>query len=99
MIARAFLCGAVGAAAFLATTIVTTSSAEAACASRTFTGRASGLLRSTTGIAARTDWRADVRRELGFSYGFWSRASNRVTLCNRRASGGWYCRARARPCT
>jgi hypothetical protein len=98
MIARAFLCGAIAAAAFSATTIVTTTSAEAACASRNFTGRASGVLRSVTGIAARSDWRSVVRREVGWSYGFWSRASNRVTRCNRRRAGGWYCRARARPC-
>jgi hypothetical protein len=99
MIARAFLCGAIAAAAFSATTIMTSTSAEAACTSRTFTGRASGLLRSTTGIAARNDWRAEVRREVGYSYGFWSRASNRVTMCSRRSSGGWYCRARALACT
>jgi len=99
MIARAFLCGAIAAAAFSATTIVMTSSAHADCASRSFTGRASGVLRSVTGIAARNDWRSEVRREVGWSYGLWSRASNRVTQCNRRSSGGWYCRARARPCT
>lgn len=99
MILRRTLLAALGAAALIGSTLVTASSAEAqACAGR-YTGEASGLLRAATGIAARQDWRTQVRRDLGFSYGFWSRASRRVTRCFRRPAGGnWHCTARANPC-
>jgi hypothetical protein len=98
MIFRKVLQGAIGAAALFAATLVTVSSADAQCARR-YTGEASGLLRAATGIAARADWRLQVRRDLGFGYALWSRAANRVTRCYRRPAGGnWQCRATARPC-
>lgn len=98
MILRKSLQGAIGAGALLAATLVTTSSADAQCARR-YVGEASGLLRAATGIAARADWRLQVRRDLGFSYSLWSRADRRVTRCFRRPAGGnWHCRASARPC-
>jgi hypothetical protein len=103
MMARSALrgawCGAAGAAALVAATLVTASSADAACAPRYYIGEATGLFYTTTGIAARSDWRRRVRSREGFEYGFWSRARNRSTRCYRPEGGGrWFCRARARPC-
>jgi len=98
MILRRTLQAAIGASALLTTTLVTMVPAEAQCARR-YTGEASGLLRAATGIAARADWRLQVRRDHGFGYSLWSRASGRVTRCARRPAGGnWHCTARARPC-
>jgi hypothetical protein len=99
MIARRVLGGAAGAAALVAATLATASSADAACASRYYIGEARGLFYTTTGIAARSDWRGQVRSTEGYGFGFWSRARNRSTRCYRPEGGGqWYCRARARPC-
>jgi hypothetical protein len=99
MIARRALLGAVGAATLAASTLVTAPSAEARCAVRYYTGEAIGIFYTTTGIAARSDWRGQVRVAEGGEFALWSRSRNRTTRCVRREEGGrWYCRARARPC-
>ena len=96
MFARKALCGVAGMAALLATA----SSASAECASRYYIGEATGFFYTTTGIAARSDWRRRVRIGEGGDFAYWSQARNRSTRCYRPESGGrWYCRARARPCT
>lgn len=81
----------VGAALFAA------SPAEARCEREAYTGRATGVFRALTGVAARSDWRNEVRRYAGPGYAYWSRAKNRVTYC-RKVEGRWRCRARAIPC-
>jgi hypothetical protein len=97
--ARGLACGVAGAVALLATTLATASSADAACAPRYYVGEARGLFYTTTGIAARSDWRVQVRRREGVEFGLWSRSRNRSTRCVRPEGGGrWVCRARARPC-
>ncbi len=99
MTARRILWAAAGAAALGAATLATASSADAACAPRYYVGEARGFFYTTTGIAARADWREQVRRREGFEFGFWSRSRNRSTRCLRPEGGGrWYCRSRARPC-
>lgn len=99
MMARRILWAAAGAAALGAATLATASSADAACARSRYGGEARGVFYTTTGIAARADWRRSVRRRLGFEYGYWSRAQDRSTRCLRPEGGGrWYCRARAVPC-
>ena len=96
---RAAVCGAAGAAALAAASLATAASADAACAPRYYIGEARGIFYTTTGIAARSDWRGQVRRREGYEFGFWSRAQNRSTRCYRPEGGGrWYCRSRARPC-
>jgi hypothetical protein len=96
--ARKAWCGAAGGAALVAATLVTASSADAECA-RYYIGEATGFFYTTTGIAARSDWRSQVRRREGYEFGFWSRARSRSTRCYRPEGGGrWFCRARARPC-
>jgi|RhiMetdeSRZDD1v2_1073273.scaffolds.fasta_scaffold219055_2 hypothetical protein len=91
--------GAAGVAALVAATLATAPSADAACAGRYYIGEATGIFYATTGIAARSDWRGQVRRREGNEFAFWSRANNRSTRCYRPEGGGrWFCRARARPC-
>jgi hypothetical protein len=98
MILRKVLLGTIGATALGAATFIPMSSAEAQRCRR-YTGEASGLLRAATGIAARADWRLQVRQDLGFGAALWSRAQGRVTRCFRRPAGGnWHCRATARAC-
>jgi hypothetical protein len=97
MIMRKVICGVAGAAALAGAAIVAAAPAEARCVRESFTGRATGLLRSLTGVAARSDWRNDVRRAVGPDYAYWSRAKNRVTYC-RKVDARWSCRARATPC-
>jgi len=88
-----------GAAALVAAALATAGPADAACAARYYVGEARGLFYTTTGISARSDWRSQVRRREGNEFGFWSRARNKTTRCIRpEGGGGWYCRARARPC-
>lgn len=98
MIARRALQGAAGAAALVAGTLTLAPSAEARCAERQYVGEAHGLLRATAGIAARSDWRSQVRQRLGNDFARWSQARSRVTSCHRREGERWYCRASARPC-
>jgi hypothetical protein len=86
-----------GAAALMSATLVASAPAEARCERESYTGRATGLLRSLTGVAARSDWRGEVRRYAGPDYAYWSRAKNRVTYC-RKVDSRWSCRARAIPC-
>jgi hypothetical protein len=96
MIARKALCGVAGVAALFATA----SSASAECAERYYVGEATGIFATTTGIAARADWRGQVRSRVGSEFAYWSRARNRSTRCSRPETGGpWHCVARARPCT
>jgi hypothetical protein len=91
--------GAAGAVALAAAALVTASTADARCAPRYYVGEAEGIFSTTTGIAARADWRAQVRQDVGSNFALWSRADNRTTRCSRPESGGrWFCRARARPC-
>lgn len=99
MIVRKVLQGAAGAAALVGATLATASSAEAECVDRRYVGEAYGLFHTTTGIAARADWRREVRQQIGYEFARWSRSRDRTTRCSRPESGGrWYCRARARPC-
>jgi hypothetical protein len=99
MIARKGLLGASSALALVGVALATAPDAEAACARQYYTGRAYGVFATTTGIAARADWRAEVSRHEGPEFTRWSRASKRTTRCTRAESGGrWYCRARAIPC-
>jgi hypothetical protein len=98
MIARRALLGAVGAATLAASALVWAPSAEAACRGY-YTGEATGIFYTTTGISARADWRGQVGAIEGSQFALWSRSRNRTTRCFRREDGGrWYCRARARPC-
>ena len=99
MIARKGLFGAAGAAVLAAATLATASSADAACAPRHYVGEAQGFFYTTTGIAARSAWRGEVRERVGSDFALWSRSYNRTTRCFRSEDGGrWTCRARARPC-
>ena len=99
MIARKALLGVVGAAAFAASTLFTAGAADARCTVRYYVGEATGIFYTTTGIAARADWRGQVGAIEGGAFALWSRARNRTTRCSRREEGGrWYCQARARPC-
>jgi hypothetical protein len=98
VIAPRLLHGAAVAAALAAVSIFAVPSAEARCAERLYLGEANGLFQATTGIAARSAWRREVREHLGGDFAYWSRARNRVTSCSRRDGGRWHCRARARPC-
>jgi hypothetical protein len=96
MIARKGLHGAV---ALAAAALATASTADARCASRFYVGEAEGIFATTTGIAARSDWRAHVRENIGSNFALWSRASSKSTRCRRAEGGGrWFCRARAVPC-
>jgi hypothetical protein len=98
MIARRALLGAVGAATLAASALVWAPPAEAVCRGY-FTGEAIGIFYTTTGIAARADWRSQVRDAAGSEFALWSRSRDRTTRCFRRETGGrWFCRARARPC-
>ncbi|MBX9590223.1 MAG: hypothetical protein K2X43_13025 [Hyphomonadaceae bacterium] len=100
MIVRKMLHGAAGAALFAAGMLATTaSSAQADCRGHAHTGRGTGLLRATAGLAARADWRHVVRRHDGPEYTRWSRARGRVTSCQKPESGRWHCIARARACS
>ncbi|HEY1247224.1 MAG TPA: hypothetical protein VGF29_20580 [Hyphomicrobiaceae bacterium] len=99
MIARKGLHGAAGAIALVAAALATASTADARCASRFYVGEADGIFSITTGIAARSDWRAQVRENIGSNFALWSRAINKSTRCRRPEGGGrWFCRARAIPC-
>jgi hypothetical protein len=99
MIARKGLHGAAGAVALVGAALATASAADARCASRFYVGEAEGIFATTTGIAARSDWRAQVRESIGSNFALWSRASSKSTRCTRREGGGrWFCRARAIPC-
>jgi hypothetical protein len=99
MIARKGLLGATGAAALAAALLATASSADAACAPRYYVGEAEGFFYTTTGIAARSAWRGEVREHVGSNFALWSQAHNKTTRCVRPEEGGrWTCRARARPC-
>ena len=99
MIALKGLRSAAGAVALAGAMLATASAADARCAYRYFVGVADGIFATTTGMAARADWRAQVREEVGSNYALWSRADNRSTRCTRPEGGGrWTCRARARPC-
>jgi hypothetical protein len=99
MIGRKEVIGAAGAVALIAATLATAPAAVAECAGRYYVGEATGFFRTTTSIAARSDWRSQVRRREGGEFGLWSRARNRFTRCSKPESGGrWYCRAVARPC-
>jgi hypothetical protein len=98
MIARKALLGAVGAATLAASALVWAPPAEALCRGY-FTGEATGIFYTTTGIAARADWRGQVAAIEGSQFTLWRRARNRTTRCQRRETGGrWFCQARARPC-
>jgi hypothetical protein len=91
--------GAAFTAVLIGAALVTASAAEARCAPRYYVGESSGIFATTTGIAARADWRARVREDVGGNFALWSRADNRSTRCSRPEAGGrWFCRARARPC-
>jgi hypothetical protein len=98
MIVRKTLYAAAGATALVVATIATAPLADARCVDERFSGRASGLLRATAGIAARADWRAEVRRHVGSDFALWRYARDRVTRCYKPESGTWRCYARARPC-
>jgi hypothetical protein len=99
MFGRKGLRGAASAAALVFAALATASVAEARCTYRYFVGEAQGIFATTTGIAARADWRAQVREEVGNNFALWSRADGRSTRCSRPEGGGrWTCRARARPC-
>ncbi|MBO0762989.1 MAG: hypothetical protein J2P50_00085 [Hyphomicrobiaceae bacterium] len=97
MIARK---GLHGAAALVVATLATASIADARCASRFYVGESEGIFATTTGIAARSDWRGQVSENIGSNFALWSRAINKSTRCTRREGGGrWFCRARAVPCS
>ena len=81
MVARKVLHGAAGAAVLAAGMLVTASYAEADCKRHSHEGRATGLLRATAGIAARSDWRREVSEHDRPGYAWWSRARGRVTSC------------------
>jgi hypothetical protein len=96
---KGLLGAAAGAGALAVAMLAAAPSADAACANRIYVGEATGVFYTLTGISARSDWRAAVRRRLGGEYAFWSRATSRSTRCYRPEGGGrWTCRARARPC-
>jgi Ni/Co efflux regulator RcnB len=98
MFARRILLAAAGAAVLAAAMFAAASSAEALCKRHYHEGRATGLLRATAGIAARADWRREVRSHDGADYTRWSRARDRVTRCRKPEGGRWRCIATARAC-
>lgn len=98
MIARHVLHAAASAAVVAAGMLLTASYAAAECTRHTHVGRATGLLRATAGIAARSDWRREVADHDGSAFARWSRARGRVTSCRKPEGGRWSCVARARPC-
>jgi hypothetical protein len=97
IVRKIILLGVVGAAALVGAALIAAAPAEARCEREAYTGRATGLLRALTGVAARSDWRSEVRRYAGPDYAYWSRAKSRVTYC-RKVNTRWSCRARAIPC-
>lgn len=99
MITRKLLYGTAGAVLVAAAALADASPASAACKGHPHEGRARGLLQTTTEIAARSNWRSEVRRHDGYRFARWTLARDKNMRCRKLKPGRhWHCVARAIPC-
>jgi hypothetical protein len=73
--------------------------ASAACKGHEHEARGVGVFQTTTEIAARSRWRAEVRSHDGDRWARWSLARDKTMRCRKLEPGRrWRCVARAIPC-
>lgn len=94
---KSLLRAAVAAAAMIGVSLAA-APAAAVCKSGVVRGTSIGTFKTTTSLAARSIWRAKVRKRFGYKWAFWSKANDSATGCEKIGPRRWQCTARARPC-